>query len=203
MNIFDERAKQWDRPDRAAMASSIALCMLTGLRLNSEMTAIDFGAGTGLITLEIAKRVKHITALDSSAGMIEVMMEKINHGGVKNISTMLYDIEKSSVLIEPADVIVSSMTMHHVRDIERLAVMLYSMLKPGGQLAAADLEKEDGGFHNEGNSAGVMHKGFDRGILAGVFKRAGFIDIRFTTAYTVKKENGQYPVFLMLAKRGE
>ncbi len=182
------------------MASSISLCMLTGLRLNGGMTAIDFGAGTGLVTFEIAKRVGNITALDSSAGMIDVLLEKIKNNGVKNADAMLYDIEKDSVVIDAVDIVVSSMAMHHVQDIRKLAKKLYSMMKTGGQLAMADLEKEDGSFH-DGNSSGVMHHGFERNSLETDFKAAGFGNIRFSTAYKASRGDREYPVFLMFAEK--
>lgn len=200
MNSFDERAKQWDSPERAAMASSISLCMLTGLRLNDTMTAVDFGAGTGLVTFEIAKRVKRITAIDSSVGMIDVIREKIENNGVKNVDAMFYDIEKDPAVIDAVDVIVSSMAMHHVKDIRKFAEKIYLMLKTGGQLAIADLEKEDGSFH-DGNSTGVMHHGFDRNSLESEFKSAGFSNIKFSTAFKAARGNREYPVFLMLCEK--
>ncbi len=203
MSTFDNRAKEWDKPDRVKLANNILLCMLAGLKLDKKMTAIDIGAGTGLITLEIAKKVKSITGLDSSQGMIDELKEKISHGEIKNADAVFYDIENDKNAVSPVDVIVSSMSMHHVEDTEKFAGVIYRMLKPGGQAAIADLEKEDGTFHAKSNSMGVKHSGFDRDKLAVIFKNAGFDKIRFSTAYKVKRDNKEYPIFLMLAERGK
>ena len=170
------------------------------------MSGADFGAGTGLVTLEIAKRVKYITAIDSSEGMLEVLKEKIKSGGIGNVSTLAIDIEKDPVGLNGLDFITSSMAIHHVEDTAKMASVFYGMLKPGGMAALADLEKEDGSFHNSGNTAGVKHNGFDRTDLGAVFQKAGFKNIRFTTAYNVERKNEKgesrlYPIFLLLAEK--
>jgi 2-polyprenyl-3-methyl-5-hydroxy-6-metoxy-1,4-benzoquinol methylase len=201
MGTFDSRAREWDKPDRIKMAANICLCMVSALSLNKKMTAIDFGAGTGLITLELAKKLKSITALDGSQGMINEINEKVRHGEITNVRAVLFDIEKDRVEIEPADVIISSMAMHHVGDIDIFSGRIYKMLKPGGQIAIADLEKEDGTFHKAGMSTGVKHNGFDRDALGEIFKQNGFQKIRFSTAYKIKRGKKAYPVFMMLAER--
>jgi tRNA (cmo5U34)-methyltransferase len=206
MSTFDARAKEWDKPDRVKMAEAVTRCILAGVDFSKEMSGVDFGAGTGLVTLEIAKKVKHITAIDSSEGMLEVLKEKIRAGGINNVSTMVLDIEKDSVALKGLDFIASSMAIHHVEDTAKMASVFYNMLKPGGMIALADLEKEDGSFHNSGNSAGVKHNGFDREWLSSVFQKAGFKNARFTTAYNVERRNEKgesrfYPVFLLLAEK--
>ena len=68
MNNFDGRAKAWDKPDRVKMAGEITQAMLTALKPDKKMTLIDLGAGTGLMAVELAKKVKKVIALDSSEG---------------------------------------------------------------------------------------------------------------------------------------
>jgi hypothetical protein len=74
-------------------------------------------------------------------------------------------------------------------------------LKPGGQVALADLDSEPGTFHPT-EMQGVFHSGFDRAALQSILAKHGFHDIRFTTAITVQKEGRQYPVFLVVASHG-
>jgi 2-polyprenyl-3-methyl-5-hydroxy-6-metoxy-1,4-benzoquinol methylase len=102
--------------------------------------------------------------------------------------------------MEPVDIAVSSMAMHHVKDTAAFAKKVYKMLKPGGRMAIADLEKEDGTFHGE-DSAGVKHHGFERSGLEKKFKAAGFKNIRFSTAYEIPRGKKEYPVFLMIGEK--
>ena len=65
------------------------------------------------------------------------------------------------------DGIISSMTMHHINDVNSMFNRLYSLLPTGGFIAIADLETEDGSFHTE--DTGVFHFGFTRAmIISGV-----------------------------------
>lgn len=74
------------------------------------------------------------------------------------------------------------------------------MIKPGGHVAIADLEKEDGLFHSA-NPSGVEHSGFERNAVGSDFSKAGFKNIRFTNAYNVKREGREYPIFLMTGEK--
>lgn len=74
-------------------------------------------------------------------------------------------------------------------------------LKPGGLLALADLDREDGSFHSPGTE-GVFHHGFDRAALQSTLETAGFEDVRFATALEIEKEGkGPYTVFFVTARR--
>ncbi|RMF87708.1 MAG: class I SAM-dependent methyltransferase, partial [Nitrospirae bacterium] len=104
-------------------------------------------------------------------------------------------------LEETFDAVVSAMALHHVEDTERLLRAFARHLRPGGWLALADLDAEDGTFHPP-EVEGVYHHGFDRAALAALLERAGFEGVRFTTAHTVEREGRAYPVFLVTAVKG-
>lgn len=73
--------------------------------------------------------------------------------------------------------IISSMTMHHIDDVQRMFGILSSMLKSTGFMAIADFDSEDGSFHEE--DTGVFHHGFDRKALSELAQNVGFTNIRF------------------------
>jgi len=64
------------------------------------------------------------------------------------------------------------MTLHHIKDVRGLLKRFHHALLPGGYIAIADLDKEDGRFHD--NHDGVFHHGFDRDELGLLFAEAGF-----------------------------
>jgi predicted methyltransferase len=79
----------------------------------------------------------------------------------------------------------------------------HQVLEPGGWLVVADLDQEDGSFHTDGSTD--VHLGFAREKLKTRVEAAGFGDVRFSTAYQIKKmiddEQKAFPVFLMTARR--
>jgi 2-polyprenyl-3-methyl-5-hydroxy-6-metoxy-1,4-benzoquinol methylase len=108
------------------------------------------------------------------------------------------------ILVQPLgerfDAVVSAMALHHVQDTDRLLRSFRDHLEPGGQLALADLDSEDGTFH-PADTAGVFHFGFDREELRHKLEAAGFEAVRFQTAVEVTREDGRaYSVFFVTAR---
>ncbi len=195
MNRFEKEAPTWDEaPQRKVLTSAITNALFDAIHLTKNQLALDYGAGTGLITLEIAQKVKHIVAMDSSVGMLGVLKEKIQHYQIPNISTELLDLEKST-LDRHFDVIFSSMTMHHIDEPLKLINVFMDALNPNGILAIADLDTESGHFHADNN--GVKHFGFDRAIWEKRFLEMGLSNVHTQTAYTFQKEtpNGTKETF--------
>lgn len=200
---FDSKARQWDEnPVFQARANKIAAAIQAAVPLNPQMRALDFGSGTGMLSFPLQGSLGHITLKDTSAGMLTVAEEKIAAWGIGNMSTRLIDLTAAPLPDERYDLIVSSMTLHHIPDTDAILKTFHDLLNPGGWLCIADLDKEDGSFH--GIQVDVHH-GFERGSLTTQSSKAGFRDIRFDTVFEIIKENeaGQraYPVFLMLAQR--
>lgn len=77
------------------------------------------------------------------------------------------------------------------------------MLRPKGVLAFADLDAEDGTFHND--NTGVFHFGFDRKELNTILQKTGFREVRDTTAASIIKEGAggarEYTVFLIIGRK--
>ena len=203
---FDKEAAQWDADAfRVNLARDVSAAMIREVQPTKERKVLDFGCGTALITLALQPLVKDITGADSSTGMLETLDGKIAEQKLGNIHTEHVDFEKGQRPNGSYDLIVSSMVMHHVPDTYDLFREWHKLLQPGGRVAFADLDTEDGSFH--GDNTGVFHLGFDRGHLRGLLQQAGFTDIRDTTATVVKKElegKGlrEFSIFLITATRG-
>jgi predicted TPR repeat methyltransferase len=159
------------------------------------MQVMDFGAGTGLISSHIAPLVDKIWAVDVSAAMLERLADKDELRG--RVEPVCADI-LSEPLGRMFDVVMSAMALHHVEDTGALLARLGEHLQPGGWLALADLDREDGSFHPP-DTEGVFHHGFEREALAALLERAGFSQIEFATAAVVNKDDRRYPVFLVTA----
>ena len=197
-DLFAEKAQEWDQNEmRTQLAAGIGSTVLEHVDFHPNMAVMDFGAGTGLISGQVASKVGKITAVDVSASMLEQLAAKPELQG--KVRTVCQDITHQP-LDEQFDVIVSAMAMHHVEDTDNLAKTFAQHLKPGGRVALADLDKEDGSFH-PADTEGVYHAGFERGAMKAILEKNGFGDIEFVTAHTVNKEAGDYPVFLVTATK--
>jgi len=91
------------------------------------------------------------------------------------------------------------MTLHHIADVPALFHEFRRHLRPGGRVALADLDEEDGSFH--GDPTGVHHRGFSRQQIQAWLETAGFHGIQLETAVVARKEGKDFPVFLATAVR--
>jgi ubiquinone/menaquinone biosynthesis C-methylase UbiE len=202
---FNEEASSWDEePRRVRLACEVAEAVKREVALTGDMDVLDFGCGTGLVTLCLQSRVGSITGADTSDGMLEILRAKVAAQQLKNVSTVLLDPERETVPAESFDLLVSSMTMHHIEDVGKLLHDFYRILRPGGILAVADLDTEDGSFHSHGLAA--AHSGFDRDQMRVLLEEAGFRETRAQTAATVEKSDARnilrtYSVFLITARK--
>ena len=198
---FDARAQTWDDdPRRRKLAESIFAALEQAVPLRAEWTALDYGAGTGLLALALAARVRRVLAVDSSAGMLAVLADKARAGGCANVATLRADFAHDAPPAGPFNLIASAMTLHHVADVAGLLRKFFALLAPGGRIALADLDTEDGSFHGP-DAPGVHHHGFDRAALARQLAAAGFIDVRFSDAARSEKNGRVYAVFLAAARK--
>lgn len=197
---FQDKAKEWDtRPIPMQISQSVYDAMDGAVHFSPEQSVMDFGAGTGLVCAKIAPHVGTIHAVDVSRAMLEQLAAKPELQG--KVTIHCQDI-LTEPLEEQVDLIVSAMAMHHVEDTAALLRAWHAHLKPGGRIAIADLDSEEGDFH-PAEVEGVFHHGFERAALANLVEAAGFSTPEFVTAVSVDREDRgkSYPVFLMSATR--
>lgn len=194
---FQEKAQNWDKGStRVNGAKTIADAIEKKITLHSNMEIMDFGVGTGLLGFEIAKSVSKVLGVDTSNSMLEKLKEK--NSEYLSIEPCNIDIIKNP-LKEKFDGIVSSMTLHHVENLESFFQTIHKNLDKDGFIAIADLETEDGTFHSD--NTGVFHFGFDKTTLCDVVNSCGFDDIVFENINTINKPHRDFGVFLLTARR--
>ncbi len=200
---FDEAARSWDEnPARHELAHALFHTIEKHISLNEKMVALDFGAGTGLVTLPLARHVASIIAVDASPAMLEVLEQKARTAGI-NIYTQIYDGVEYPDLGRNFDIVVTTMVLHHIPEPEGLLDQFDRWLKPGGWLVIADLEPEDGSFH--GDNPTVHHLGFDPQHLASLLEGRGMTLVAVERPHHINKpqpdgSSRDYPVFLTVAR---
>ncbi len=201
---FDSKAQEWDEHPRKRQ---IALVFVTELQknlpLHPAMDLLEFGCGTGLVSMELHRQVASITLLDTSSGMINVLQQKIVQQNIANMHPRQGDLSAIGQGEERFDLIYSNMALHHVTNTEQSLAEMALLLKPGGVLCLGDLETEDGSFHQ---SEIQVHQGFDCQQLATTLVRLGLDIEHCYSSHTMQKTDteGQtqdYPLFFLQARR--
>lgn len=203
---FDNKAAEWDaNAVRAELADGVARAIIAHMPVAKPANALEFGCGTGLVTTRIAPHCARLTAVDSSSEMLRMLSEKIAASSIANVKPLHLDFsrpEEAAGLDKNYDFVYSSMTLHHIPDTASFLRELVGHISPGGTLAIADLDAEDGLFHDDATEK--VHHGFDRAALQTLLDAAGFVGVSFMTAHVIEKKNRagkltSYPVFLVTA----
>ena len=200
MSVFDEKASDWDTNERRERARALADRIREHVALDTSMRAIDIGAGTGLLGLDLAADVGSVTLTDPSDGMIAVARQKIAAGDIRNASAMVYDLPAEPPDGAPFDLAVSLLALHHVEDTGATLHSIHGMLAPGGRIALVDLDAEDGSFH-DADQEGIHHHGFDRTELERQTLAAGFARAETRLISELERDGRMYPLFLLTAQR--
>jgi len=202
---FDEVAQQWDNnPTRVDLARAVGKAIERAIPIQPQWRALDYGAGTGLLTLNLQPQVASMVALDSSNGMLDQLKQKLAAAGIANVVARQWNLETQPFPESGFDLIVSSMTLHHLRDVPLVFTRLSALLKPGGWLAVADLDTEDGSFHSQAD--GVFHQGFARDQIAEWLGACGLVNTKLADAHSITKpastgEDRTYGVFLATGQK--
>ena len=205
---FNAAAETWDaNPRRVNLARQVAQSMKKQLPFQTDWNALEIGCGTGLLTCPVSSMIASLTALDTSEKMIDELNKKICNQQTSNIQSVVSDIFSFPHIPEQTKkyhLIFSSMTFHHIENVDGALQKLFSLLLPGGYLAIADLDEEDGYFHNDSNEK--VHHGFRRNLFQKQLLQQGFTDISFSTAAKLTKTNRAniektYTVFLATARK--
>ena len=174
--IFNHMASHYDTPPRIALAEKITAAVRTQLKNSRQQTLIDYGGGTGLVSLPLAPLVQQLQIWDTAERMLAIVEEKITQQGLTNVSVSLHDLTKESIH-EEADIVLLSLVMLHIPDTQHLLQQLYQLLKPGGRLLIVDFNKNHSVSHPK------VHNGFEQDTLLQLAEAAGFDSVSYETFF--------------------
>ena len=135
MKHFDKQAKEWDNdPKKTERAKIFAKEIINFTNPKSTDTALEFGCGTGLLSFQLKDAFKTISLADNSKGMIDVLQEKIEKQHLLNFKPLLVDLIEEDLNIGTFNVIYMLMTLHHIKNLEKVSEIFNSLLKTNGYL---------------------------------------------------------------------
>jgi tRNA (cmo5U34)-methyltransferase len=170
---FEEKAKTYDsNPLAVEISNKFADEVQKNIQLQTDFRLLDFGCGTGLVSLPFSYSVNSILMIDNSQAMLSLLRAKVLNANLKNIEIMEGDIETLKIKESSIDLIISSMTFHHIKDIPNVLKILHSLLKDNGRIIIGDLCKEDDSFHGLET---VEHNGFNNEEIKEIFVGSNFL----------------------------
>lgn len=179
-NVFEEMAKRYDTEERMELAKVIVKEVRPELQNCQSKSLIDYGSGTGLVSLELSDLVDSILLVDSSKQMLEVAKAKISHRGVTNSNVLYSDFTQDTPDLK-ADIVLLTLVLLHIPDTKKILQELFAILNQDGKLIIIDFDKNDKISHPK------VHNGFSHNELKKVLSEVGF---KSTSIKTFHHGNG-------------
>lgn len=184
---FNHRAESFDSPKNQFLADLVNEEIKQQVSDIATKSILDFGGGTGLIALPLAKQAKSVTLVDIAERMLEQARIKIKNQKLENIDLIHQDLLHKP-LEQTFDLIIVSRVLHHMPNLDDSLAMFKEHLTHGGQLFIADYTKPDKEKH-----------GFIISELEENIKNHGFSDIQIQILYSSENLFLNKPSQLFLA----
>ena len=171
---FNHEAETFDSPKNIFLANLVCQAVEKQIDLLSDKEILDFGGGTGLLTLPLAKQAKSVILVDISEKMLEQARLKAEQQEIKNIQFLEQDLLKKT-LEQEFDLIVVCRVLHHMPDLDAALSLFHQHLRKDGQLLIADFTKAE-----------ANHHGFDLGELENKLMEHGFSSVHSQILYSAE-----------------
>jgi len=170
----------------------------TLLSLMPPLDIADLGAGEGTISQLLARRAKHVIAIDNSPKMVEYGADLARKHGVANLEYRLGDLEAVPIEDASVDLAFLSQALHHAPHPERAVAEAWRILKPGGRIVVLDLLRH--GFEDAREMYADLWLGFSEVDVRRFLEQAGFQDIETSVVHR-EEEAPHFETLLAVAEK--
>jgi ubiquinone/menaquinone biosynthesis C-methylase UbiE len=179
-NVFEQMAKRYDTEERIELAKVVSGEVRSELQDSKSKSLIDYGSGTGLVSLELTDLVDSVLLVDSSKQMLEVAKAKISHKGITNAKVLHSDFTGETPELK-ADIVLMSLVLLHIPDTKKILQELFNVLNEGGKLIIIDFDKNEDIYHPK------VHNGFVHEELKKTLSEVGFKSLEIETFHHRKR----------------
>jgi len=183
---FAAVASRWDRMREDFFDETVADSILTASDVKPGNTVVDVGCGTGFLTRQAVMQIQgkgRVVGVDLSPSMLEKAEDNLSRLALhRSVEFRVGDAENIPVQDDFADAVVGNMILHHCAKPKHVVSEMTRILKEGGRVAVADLEK-----HNERRLREEIADrwlGFDLANVKKWFEDAGLESVKVELART-------------------
>lgn len=101
---------------------------------------LSLGCGDGGLELWLARQgvAASIEGVDVSPGAVEIANKAARDQGLKQVNFRTLDLNRDKLPASSYDVILASMAVHHIQNLEKAFESIYEALRPGGYFLASE-----------------------------------------------------------------
>lgn len=161
------------------------------------LDVVDFGCGTGVLTVAMAQWAKSVTAIDHNEDVLEQAKQRARNARLKNVSFLRADLHELSLPAGKKDLVVLSQSLHHTDRPEAVLKEAARILEPGGKIIVLELLPHDEKWVLD--RLGHKHLGFEPDALQASLEKLKFRNIQ----RELHARNGDSPfrVFLLTGEK--
>jgi arsenite methyltransferase len=170
---FEKVADEWDGLRAGYFGESLRDAAIAKAYLRPEMVVADIGTGTGFVAAGLAPLVSQVYAVDGSAAMLEAAQRNLS--GFANVTTKVADGAALPFEDGSLDAVFANMYLHHCPDPGSAIAEMVRVLRPGGRLVIADMDRHDHEWMHDEMADEWL--GFDRAEVKGWLREAGLVNV--------------------------
>jgi ubiquinone/menaquinone biosynthesis C-methylase UbiE len=119
---------------------------LQAIKLVKGSTVADVGAGSGYMTVKMARRVGptgKVYANDIQPEMLSLLRQRLAKEKIANVETVLGTVDDPKLPAGAVDLILMVDVYHEFSEPQKMLRRMHEALKPGGRLVLLEYRKED------------------------------------------------------------
>jgi SAM-dependent methyltransferase len=170
--------------------------------LPAGLTVADLGCGAGFLTSFLAQKGIRVLAVDHSQNMLDAARGRLKDALTDGrVEFRRGEMEQLPLADHEVDGAFANLVWHHVADMDRAALELARVIRPGGTAVITDLLPHDEDWMRE--AMGDYRLGLRPEDVMGALARAGFADLAIESVhdeYVVQSPRGEesaLPLFLV------
>ena len=151
-NWFSNWSNEYDNTlGKIGFHADLLSVMSKNSTIRNSDKVLDIGCGTGLLSLKLLQKTDClITGIDNSEEMMAVFQNKIKRLNLKSkITCKMMDANDLNFQKQTFDKVVSSVTLHHIKNKTGLIKKVHKILKPGGVFIIGEIDMDTTGKHND------------------------------------------------------
>lgn len=203
-SYWNGQALNYDKNTKDRLAINGRILDISRKYCYQDALVMELGCGTGIFTIDFAKYVEHIDAVDFSEEMLRIAAEKSEVMNLRNISWRVEDAETALNSSEKYDLILAFYFLSYFQNPKKMIEDIYEQLEDGGIfISCTECLGEQKGI---GRWFSYLKRKLGIGIYRRAFRRLDLTEIMKYTGFRIlHSENlgGKFPNYFIVAKKSE